>query len=265
MSNHDESFVATIPTAVLLEINRLCVEFEKAWRDGQSPRVEDFADRMSAEAQLAAIRELIAQEVDLRWAAGQSAEAEEYHQRFPLYQQAVNGAFSMLKGRRSSAGQLTETDSFLGDDVSETDHNRPPAGAQRDATSPPQEPGLPERLGRFKVERRLGRGAFGDVYLADDPELNRKVALKVPRRERFSSPEDMDIFVQEARTAAGLTHPGIVTIHDVVREGDSLFIVQEYIAGQDLAKYLKSQNSALPAAQAVGLLMSIAEALSFAH
>ena len=72
-------------------------------------------------------------------------------------------------------------------------------------------------------------------------------------------------FVQEARTATGLPHPGIVTIHDVVREGDSLFIVQEYIAGQDLSKYLESQKSGLPAEQAVGLLMSIAEALSFAH
>ncbi len=253
------------PVAVLLEINRLCVEFEQAWRDGKSPRVEDFSARISADAQVAAIRELIAQEVDLRWAAGQSADVEEYHQRFPQYPQAVNGAFSILEGRRRSAGQLVDTDSFVGDDVSETDHNRPPAGAQRNATSPPQEPALPERLGRFKVERRLGRGAFGDVYLADDPELNRKVALKVPRRERFSSPEDMDIFVQEARTAAGLTHPGIVTIHDVVREGDSLFIVQEYIAGQDLAQYMKAQNSWLPAEQAVGLLMSIAEALSFAH
>ena len=263
MNDHDESLVETIPVAILLEINRLCVEFEKAWRDGQSPRVEDYAARMSGDAQLAAIRELIAQEIDLRWAAGQSAEAEEYHQRFPQYGLAVNGAFSMLEGRRRSAGQLVDTDSFVGDDVSETDHKRPTA--RPNSHQPPQPQPLPERLGRFKIELRLGRGAFGDVYLADDPELKRKVALKVPRRERFSSPEDMDIFVQEARTAAGLTHAGIVTIHDVVREGDSLFIVQEYIEGQDLANYLKSHKSGLPAAQAVELLMSIAHALSFAH
>ncbi len=265
MSNRDDSLLDSVPVNVLLEINRLCVEFEQAWRDEQSPRIEDFAARMSGDAQVAAIRELIAQEVDLRWAAGQSAEAEEYHQRFPQHSRAVNAAFSLLAGRRRSTGQRADTESFLGEDVSETDHSRPLAGAKRNATSPPQDPGLPERLGRFMIERQLGRGAFGDVYLADDPELNRKVALKVPRRERFSSPEDMDIFVQEARTAAGLTHPGIVTIHDVVREGDSLFIVQEYIAGQDLAQYLKTQSSWLSAEQAVGLLMSIAEALSFAH
>ena len=60
MSNHDESFVETVPTAVLLEINRLCVEFEKAWGDGQSPRIEDFAARISADVQVAALRELIA-------------------------------------------------------------------------------------------------------------------------------------------------------------------------------------------------------------
>ena len=261
--NRDDSLIDSVPVAVLLEINRLCVEFEQAWREGQSPRVEDFAARMPADAQFAAIRELIAQEVDLRWTAGQSAETEEYHQRFPEHAQAVNEAFVLLKTLQRSAGQMADTESFLSDDVSETDHNRPLARPNSHETPPPQP--LPQHLGRFKIERPLGRGAFGDVYLAYDPQLERQVALKVPRRERFTSPEDIETFVQEARTAAGLTHPGIVTIHDVVREGDSLFIVQEYIEGQDLANYLKSQNSGLPAEQAVGLLMSIAEALSFAH
>ena len=189
MNDRDESFVETVPTAVLLEINRLCVEFEQAWRDGQKPRVEDFAARMSSDAQVAAIRELIAQEVELRWAAGQSAEAEEYHQRFPQYPQAVNGAFSLLKrpakenlpmSRNALASgcpdepdanafrlmDLAETDSFVGDDVSDTDDNRPLARLNSHETRPPQESALPERLGRFKFEQWLhAHGAEQDTQL----------------------------------------------------------------------------------------------------
>ena len=151
MNQHDESLVETVPPAVLLEINRLCVEFEQAWRDGKSPRVEDYAARISGDAQLAAIRELIAQEADLRWAAGQSAEAEEYHQRFPQYPQAVNGAFSLLKGRQRTALQLVETDSFVGVDGSETKDNPPLACPNSRETPAPQEPPFPEHLGRFRI------------------------------------------------------------------------------------------------------------------
>lgn len=259
MSDPDDSLDESVPVDVLREINRLCVGFEKAWRDGKSPRLEDFASSMSGAPHVAALRELIAQEVDLRREAGQSAEPKEYHARFPQHAQAVNGAFSLLDSQPRLARQVADTDLFLSEDVSEKDHSRQHACAK------PGEPPDPRHLGRFEIESRLGRGAFGDVYLAYDPQLQRRVAMKVPRCERFSSIEDMDIFVQEARTAAGLTHPGIVTIHDVVRDGDLLFIVQEYVEGQDLAKYLMTQNAVLSAEQVVGLLLSIAEGLLFAH
>ncbi len=262
MSDRDNSLFDAVPLDVLREINSLCLAFEKAWRDGQSPRIEDFANRMSGDAHVTVLRELIAQEVDLRRAAGQSADVDEYHQRFPHHAQAVRNAFSLLEKRPSSDGKLSDTMSFLGDDVSETDDHSPQADSK---ALKHDEPPAPQVLGRFEIKRRLGRGAFGDVFLAYDPQLDRLVALKVPRRERFTSSEDMDIFVQEARTAAGLTHPGIVTIYDVVPDGDLLFIVQEYVEGQDLAKYLKSQSTGLAAEQAVDLLKSIAEALSFAH
>lgn len=96
MSDPDDSLDESVPVDVLREINRLCVGFEKAWRDGKSPRLEDFASSMSGAPHVAALRELIAQEVDLRREAGQSAEPKEYHARFPQHAQAVNGAFSLL-------------------------------------------------------------------------------------------------------------------------------------------------------------------------
>ena len=157
------------------------------------------------------------------------------------------------------AEQLAKTKSFPRNEVSETDR-------KEHAPAPgPNVASFPRQLGRFRIESLLGSGAFGDVYLAYDPQLDRRVALKAPRAERFLSDSERDEFVHEARTAARLTHAGIVTIHDVVREGDSLFIVQEYIAGQDLRKFLEHEDRAPPPEQACHLLIGVAEALAFAH
>jgi serine/threonine protein kinase len=74
--------------------------------------------------------------------------------------------------------------------------------------------GQPENIGRYQVRRLLGRGAFGVVYLADDPELNRHVVIKVPRPQRFSSEGAAERFLEEAKLAAQLKHPGIVTVYE---------------------------------------------------
>jgi len=73
----------------------------------------------------------------------------------------------------------------------------------------------PEQIGRYRIEKILGEGGFGRVYLAHDDQLNRRVAIKVPRRERLSRPEDAEAYLAEARTVASLDHPNIVPVHDV--------------------------------------------------
>ena len=90
----------------------------------------------------------------------------------------------------------------------------------------------------------MGEGAFGCVYLARDTELNRLVALKIPHVGPFASPEELDQFLQEARTAAQLDHEGIVTIYDVFRDGEQVVIVQQYVEGQDLRSYLATSGTA---------------------
>lgn len=77
---------------------------------------------------------------------------------------------------------------------------------------------LPSQIGRFTVKRLLGDGAFGYVYLANDPELDRMVAIKVPKQQRFTSDEQIAAFVAEARSAARLKHPGLVTVYDVQKQ-----------------------------------------------
>src|SRR5438067_1582838 len=72
----------------------------------------------------------------------------------------------------------------------------------------------PRRLGKFEFLERLGVGAFGTVYKARDTELDRTVALKIPRAASLPGPEEMERFLREARSAAQLKHPGIVDLHD---------------------------------------------------
>src|SRR5262245_14927992 len=81
--------------------------------------------------------------------------------------------------------------------------------------APPDCSELPERIGRYRVERVLGKGGFGLVYLAHDEQLQRLVAIKVPHRKFMHRPEEAEAYLTEARTVANLDHPHIVSVFDV--------------------------------------------------
>ena len=106
-----------------------------------------------------------------------------------------------------------------------------------EADSTPESPELdrsssfPQKIGRYRTIKLLGEGGFGRVYLAHDDELDRPVAIKVPRPDRISRPEDVEAYLTEARTLARLDHPCIVPVLDVGRTGDGLcFVVSKYRA-----------------------------------
>jgi serine/threonine protein kinase len=102
-------------------------------------------------------------------------------------------------------------------------------------------PVLPAHIGRYRIEKILGQGAFGTVYLAHDDELRRPVAIKVPNRERVSSPAEAEEYLAEARVVARLDHSHIVPVFDVGRTEDGLcFVVSKLIEGRDLAQQIKS-------------------------
>jgi serine/threonine protein kinase len=123
---------------------------------------------------------------------------------------------------------------------------------------------MPVAFGRYQVTQLLGQGGFGVVYLGHDPELRRTVAIKVPRRDRVSSPADTEAYLAEARLLAALVHPGIVPVHDFGRTDDGLcYVVSEHIPGGDLGTLLAQRR--LPVEEAVELAAQIAEALHHAH
>ena len=91
-------------------------------------------------------------------------------------------------------------------------------------------------IGRYVVESQLGRGGFGSVFLARDPELDRLVAIKVPRWDTGTSAEALERFAREGRSAAQLHHPGIVPVYNVEHDGKTPFIVSEYVEGEPLSE-----------------------------
>jgi len=105
----------------------------------------------------------------------------------------------------------------------------------------------PGAIGRYRVERRLGTGGMGAVYLARDPELDRLVAIKLVKDDLTDEPELRERFLREARAAARLRHPNIITIFDIGEWDNRSFIAMEYIEGESLADVARRQPTLDPA------------------
>ena len=116
----------------------------------------------------------------------------------------------------------------------------------------------------FEIVRAVGQGGMGVVYEALDVSLHRRVALKRMRSEIAAQPRERRRFMKEARTVASLKHPNIIEIHSVVEEGDDLFLIFEYLAGETLDRILAGRKR-LPASEALARAREIAKALDYAH
>ena len=119
------------------------------------------------------------------------------------------------------------------------------------------------RLGTFEIVGPLGAGGMGEVYRARDPRLGREVAIKVLPAERLSDPTRRARFVQEARSASGLNHPHIVTIHEIESADGIDFIVMELVPGRTLDSLIPKSGMRL--GEALRLAIPIADALAAAH
>src|SRR3954470_16935029 len=118
--------------------------------------------------------------------------------------------------------------------------------------------------GEYSLQRELGRGGMGIVYLARDVQLDRDVAIKVLPSHLARTAESRERFLREARTAAGLSHPHIVPIHRVGESGGFVFFVMTYVEGETLGERLRTRGP-LPPADAARVLREVAWALAYAH
>jgi serine/threonine-protein kinase len=118
--------------------------------------------------------------------------------------------------------------------------------------------------GEYSLQRELGRGGMGVVYLARDVQLDRDVAIKVLPTHLAHTTAARERFLREARLAAGLSHPHIVPIHRVGEAGGFVFFVMSYVEGETLGERLRTRGP-LPAAEATRVLREVAWALAYAH
>ena len=118
--------------------------------------------------------------------------------------------------------------------------------------------------GRYEILKSVGFGGMAEVYLAKDVLLDRKIAIKVLRKKFLDSKTQLEQFKREARSAARLIHPSIVTIYDVCDEGDISYILMEYVEGVSL-KAFEEQNGRMDPTLAVALTAQLASALDHAH
>src|SRR5215217_8437655 len=119
-------------------------------------------------------------------------------------------------------------------------------------------------IGRYSLERELGRGGMGVVYLAREVLLDRLVAIKLLPPELASRPELRDRFLTEARTAARLSHPYIVPIHSVDEINQFVFYVMAYVDGETLAQRVAARGPLNPG-DATRIMREVAWALAYAH
>jgi serine/threonine-protein kinase len=166
-----------------------------------------------------------------------------------------NPKFKDLAQRLSRAKQLSET-VILG------------AGSSHPGGSLNLAAGEKPKFGRFEVQKELGKGAMGVVYLGKDPKIGREVAIKtMALAQEFEADELAEVkerFFREAETAGRLSHPNIVTIYDTGEEHDFCYIAMELLKGGDLAPFVKAGNL-LPADKAVSVVARAADALGYAH
>ncbi|HVC62887.1 MAG TPA: protein kinase [Acetobacteraceae bacterium] len=126
---------------------------------------------------------------------------------------------------------------------------------------------MPAEIGRYRVERLIGRGAMGVIYAAHDPVIDRKVAIKLIRTDLLSGDDRADFvarFQREARAAGRCVHPNIVAIYDfALHEGDP-FLAMEYVEARHLGQVL-AQAGRLPQPEAVAIIRQVLDALACAH
>ncbi len=208
-------------------IDQVCMDFEDEWLAGKRPLIESWAQRVPAEERESLVCELLRVEIEHRENLGEIPVATDYATRLGQWIDVVGDVFRNFSPSEESW---------------QYDH----------------------QVGRYRYERRLATGAFGTVFLMTDLELQRQVAMKVPRRDRCTDPRDVERWLHEARTLAQLKHPGIIPIYDVGRLPDDIpYLIMPYLSGGTLEQRL--DEASMTWQQATEITIQISQAVHYAH
>lgn len=228
-------------------IDARCDRFEREWKKGERPKLEAFIVAAPVDERPDLLAALLRIELELRSRHGERPDAAQYRRRFPEQAGIIDAAF------QEASRQTTTAES------GDTSMSKATA-----APLPIAAPTTPATIGRFQVLELLGQGAFGRVYKARDPKLERQVAIKVPLRGALNA-EETERFLREAQAAASIQHPNICPVHEVGQDGENHYIVMAYVEGQSLSQMLRARKEPLPTRQAALIARKLAQALAAAH
>jgi formylglycine-generating enzyme required for sulfatase activity/tRNA A-37 threonylcarbamoyl transferase component Bud32/tetratricopeptide (TPR) repeat protein len=247
--------------------------FEAMWESGKSPP-DVFAFLEDHKVAGVATLAVVLTDQHHRWKTDTPLKVEDYLKRVPKltsskldlavgeFQSRYNGDTS--PGIDEFTSRFPDISDTLRSRLTQLSHGEYGNRLSTETTFISQSTIGDQKIGRYRLVRVLGEGAFGRVYLAYDEKLLRQVAIKVPTAERFHEDEDAELYLQEARNVASLDHPNIVPVYDTGRMDDgSIYVVSKFIDGctlRDRIKELRPDHD-----QAAGLLVKIAQALHHAH
>jgi len=231
------------------------IDLGRQWKVGNEPEIEDYLDQFPELGTAATVAaELLLAEYQARELKGGPVKLEDFARRFPqraeTLKQLLEQSGKAASRRLSSA---THTDSSRGGEKVET--KAEPMAASWD---------LPKEFGRYRILKRLGEGGMGSVFLAHDTELDRHVAIKVPKFAGAEDPRLVERFYREARAAAKLQNRHICSVYDVGEIDGVRYISMAYIKGRPLSAYIRTDRTQ-PERSSVLLVSRLARALQEAH
>ncbi len=255
-----------LPPALALRVNELCDRFEAAWKGAapgaSEPRVEDYLAGTPAAGLPLALRHLVLLEIDYRRLRGGRPTAAEYRARFPAFPESL-----LSEAFPAPSQEAPDAPTRPASDVAP-----PPRPLELETTvvPPPFEPQL--RSQRYVIRRFHARGGLGEVWLAEDAEVGRQVALK---RLRDGRERHKDRFLVEAQITGQLEHPGIVPVHDLgVDEQGRPFYVMSFINGRTLRQAVEDYHAGRAAsgearevqfARLLEAFIKVCHAVGYAH
>jgi WD40 repeat protein/serine/threonine protein kinase len=266
------------------KLDELLGEFHRTWAPG---RLDATLADLPADLpyRLAAVTGLAAVDLEMQWQAGNRVPVEDYLEKYPELGTAENVSIELVLAeflsRERAESAPPDMTLFLGRFPQQADElrrlillarsprlsgsrTRPPGGSSIHAQAGEDGPELPEQFDRYRIQKKLGRGGMGTVYLAYDTRLDRKVALKVPRFAPGSNPENLERFYREARATATITHPNLCPLYDVGEVNGTPYLTMAYIEGWPLAKFIRP-DKLLPQFGVATVARIVAQAIEEAH
>ncbi|MFN3151573.1 serine/threonine protein kinase [Bremerella sp.] len=230
-----------------------CSEFEAQWSIGQQPSIFASAVAFHGPLRSLLLRELLEIEQYYR---SQSLDQQLSKEELVTFHPDIAAELTSLLNDPSFARESFEGDtrSQLGDHTAAITNN----GSGNHFAQ------LPTKFGRYQIVKRLGIGGMGSVYLAEDTQLARQVAIKLPQIDTRSDPQWVTRFYREAKAAANLNHPHVCAVYDIDKLEGVHFLSMEYVPGDSLANLFKAGKS-FTNREAAQLILKIASALVVCH